>query len=815
MCRGAHPPLNLLSTRLLTWDGAFTTPKSTRSAKRAMPLAAQRAYTSLGPCAHSARKVRFLTTPVTITPKMKRLLLAGLVALLLLRPFPTRAADKWTRVQSKNFTLVGNATENQIREIAEGLEVFRTAFSRFFRLREGSSVATTVLVFRSDAAFKPFKPLYQGKPANLAGFFQPGPDMKFIALAADMQTPRVIYHEYVHRLMSDNMGRQPPWFQEGFAECFSTMEIIGKDKKVRLGRAIGEHVGLLSERRFMPLEQLFSVVHGSPEYNEEEKQGVFYAESWALVHYMMFNTEQRRTQFNTFLAEIGRGAPAAKAFQQVFNVELPIFQKEFEAYIYGRQAWNLFEVQTPAGLDRSKGMTTRVMSEGEAESYLGDLLLRLDRLPEAETHLTKAIQLDSKLSAPQVAMGKLQLRKGNRAEALVYAKRAAELDPNNYLARYSYASVLRNQEASGSDREIIRLELKKTIELAPQFVEAIEMLASENLARNLDTVETIELLAKAIAVAPGRDYLVLQLASALTRTQQRESARPLLQSLLAKPGIEPIYRQNAESMLSFLDRAAAAETANRAADRAIAERNQSITGQRTRNVTTPTIADAGATEPPEIRRPAPEPAENDRPVRVERPTGTLAPGNARIRGMLTLLDCTNGVTISLLVDSKTVKLHTTRPNDIIFTNYNSGVSGTVACGPLPGNGVPASVAYRVEPSDGSIGVPLAVDFLENMDSFVSNTKGLPSIAGTKEVRGLLTMLECSSGVTITLTAEGRIVILRANSTTTVAFLNGPNSDGTVSCGKFPGAGLPVTILYRPSNSSDFLGDPVIVEFQRN
>lgn len=44
----------------------------------------------------------------------------------------------------------------------------------------------------------------------------------------------------------------------------------------------------------------------------------------------------------------------------------------------------------------------------------------------------------------------------------------------------------------GSDKETIRLELKKAIELAPQFVEATEMLASENLARNLEIGETIE-----------------------------------------------------------------------------------------------------------------------------------------------------------------------------------------------------------------------------------------------------------------------------------------------------------------------------------
>src|SRR4030095_4613209 len=121
--------------------------------------------------------------------------------------------------------------------------------------------------------------------------------------------------EYVHRLMGDNMGSLPLWFQEGFAECFSTMEIEGRDKKVRLGRAIGEHVALLNERVFMPLEQLFAVQHGSPEYNEDEKQGLFYAESWAFVHYMMFDSEQRRAQFNNFLTAIGSGTPAAEGFK--------------------------------------------------------------------------------------------------------------------------------------------------------------------------------------------------------------------------------------------------------------------------------------------------------------------------------------------------------------------------------------------------------------------------------------------------------------------------------------------------------------------
>jgi tetratricopeptide (TPR) repeat protein len=636
-----------------------------------------------------------------------------LLFLLLLSALPAAAADKWTRVQSRNFTLVGNATENEIREVAQGLEVFRTAFSRFFKLKEGSSIATTVVVFRSDQAFKPFKPVYKGKPANIDGYFQPGEDMNFIVLAADMQTPRVIYHEYVHRLMSDNLASLPLWFQEGFAECFSTMEIEGRDKKVRLGRAIGEHVELLNNRVFMPLEQLFAVQHGSAEYNEDEKQGLFYAESWAFVHYMMFNAEQRRAQFNDFLSAIGSGTPAAEAFKNAFDTELSAFQKVFEAYIQQRMAWNAFEIQTPTGLDRNKDMSARVMTEAEAESAMGDLLLRLSRVPEAETHLAKAVQLDPKLASAQASMGRLLEEKGSAGEAIAFLKRATELDPSNYLTHYYYAALIHSQKTpSENDWQVMRSELQKSIDLAPQFIEATQMLADVNLSRNADIPQTVELLAKALLVAPGQDYLAVQLAFALSRTQQRESARPLARSLLVKPTLDPRLRQDAQALLEFLDRTAAVESANRA-----------IAEQRARSVRT-VQADAplsvsseqptsDAAVAPVPRRTEANPGARD-PVIVESAT-RLPPGTARVRGVLTLLDCRNGVTISLTVDGKVVKLRTSTPSEIKFTSFNPAITGTIACGPAPGNGVPAVIVYRPVSSDDSIGEPISIDFVESVD----------------------------------------------------------------------------------------------------
>ena len=91
--------------------------------------------------------------------------------------------DEWTSVQSKNFQLVGNARERDIRKVAARLEQFREVFGRLFT--DGnivSPVPTTVIVFKNDSSYAPFKPLYQGRASEVAGYFQAGRDVNYITL---------------------------------------------------------------------------------------------------------------------------------------------------------------------------------------------------------------------------------------------------------------------------------------------------------------------------------------------------------------------------------------------------------------------------------------------------------------------------------------------------------------------------------------------------------------------------------------------------------------------------------------------------------
>ncbi len=137
-------------------------------------------------------------------------------------PSSISAKDEWLQVRSKNFNLIGNASERDIRKVGGKLEQFRETFRQLFgQTNLNSGVPTNVVVFKSASAYKPFKPVRADGKAdtNIAGYFQPGDDVNYITLSTEgdeADTYGTIFHEYVHSIINTNFGKSevPPWFNE-------------------------------------------------------------------------------------------------------------------------------------------------------------------------------------------------------------------------------------------------------------------------------------------------------------------------------------------------------------------------------------------------------------------------------------------------------------------------------------------------------------------------------------------------------------------------------------------------------------------------
>jgi hypothetical protein len=194
------------------------------------------------------------------------------------------AKDEWVKIRSKNFQLVGNAAEKDIRRVAVKLEQFRETFRQIFtKVNFSSPVPTNVIVFKNDKSFRDFKPVGDdGKRTDwVAGYFLGGEDVNYIVLSTEGEksfTYRTIFHEYIHYLVDNDIGRSnvPPWFNEGLAEYYEMFE-IENDQKVTLGGLNQNHLLLLQQNKLIPFETFFNVDNYSLQRQGHNSAGLFYA----------------------------------------------------------------------------------------------------------------------------------------------------------------------------------------------------------------------------------------------------------------------------------------------------------------------------------------------------------------------------------------------------------------------------------------------------------------------------------------------------------------------------------------------------------
>lgn len=645
----------------------------------------------------------------------RRIFTFTVAACLLLVAFavPVSAKDTWTNVKSKNFFLIGNASEKEIRQVATRLEQFRDIFTRLYKgINFTSPVPTTVVVFKSESAYKPFN------PRNVPGYFQPGPDVNYITLTTERRNSaddpfQTIFHEYVHLLVNNTMSVRPVWFNEGLAEYYSTF-YLDDDRKAFLGELISNHLFRLRQEKMMPLRELFAVDHSSTYYNESDKRGVFYAQSWALIHYLIQgNNGQRLPQLGTFIDLLGAGASVEESFAKAFQIDFQVLEKELKEYVKGGH-YKKSRVTFERKLEFDTEAQSAPISEAEAQAYLGDLSLHLGDVSGAAKRLEQALQLDPDLAIANSSLGMVRVRQGKFAEAKPLLRKAVASNSQNYLAHYNYAFALSREGmdsgnlVSGYSKEAVSEmtdELKKAIELAPTFPESYSLLAFVNLVRGEEIDESIALLKRGMALSPGRGQFAFMLAQLYMRKQDFKGARQILQQLAHGAGEDRLLRANAQALLETIKRMeeqmARFEQPQTEADTGASGPEQAPRLRSRRDTTSGTSG----------RETAPEELVSDREFQL--PIIKPEAGEEQLRGLLLRIDCdSKGATFVVKVGERILKLRAPDFNGIQFTTYTREVSGEVSCGARkPANDVVVTFRPSKEAKPKFDGVPVALEFV--------------------------------------------------------------------------------------------------------
>jgi tetratricopeptide (TPR) repeat protein len=471
---------------------------------------------------------------------LRRVLAVAAVAMLLPFRFALGAGDPnegWVEVRSAHFVVSTNASEKEARRIADQFEQIRALFhAAFANLRVDPAQPVLILAAKNENTMKMLLPEHWEVKGHVhpAGLYQQGEDKHYVILRVDSEGTNpfhALYHEYTHALLHLNFTGLPLWLDEGLAEFYGNSQL--GEKESRIGTIDNTNLYILGQNKLLPIETLLNVERSSPHYNEANRASVFYAESWALVHYLMMDEEAKKRQLlKNFLTTWDKGGSQIEAAQQAFG-DLKRFGEVIEGY--SRQTRFLVGVIKNGQQAADKTYTVRNLPAGEVLALRADSAAHRNQLEQAQLLLEQAMQLEPNLAITHEAMGYYKYRKEDQSGADKEMKKAMDLGSASFVAPY-YHGMLLLRGGLGSP-ELLQEAIKsfeRATQINPQFAPAFVGLAQAYSVRPETQKQSVEAGIRAAKLEPTNRAYSINLVHLLLNNNREADARQLAQRLLDK-----------------------------------------------------------------------------------------------------------------------------------------------------------------------------------------------------------------------------------------------------------------------------------------
>ncbi|HZC22059.1 MAG TPA: tetratricopeptide repeat protein [Candidatus Binatia bacterium] len=459
----------------------------------------------------------------------------ALVLALLLTASVALSRDKnesWIQVTGPHFVVVTNSSEKQGRRIADQFERMRSLFHVLFPKAQMDATGAPIIVLavnddRDFRALEPQEYLTKGS-LQLGGLFLEAADKNYVLMRIDAEGEHpyaVIYHEYTHFLLRRSAEWMPLWMNEGLAEFYQNTDI--REKDAALGQPSVEDILVLRQNRLLPLPTLLTVDRNSPYYHEENKGSIFYAESWALMHYIETGDAQQKTHHLLDYANLlSQKVDPVTAAAQVFG-DLKKLQADLENYVE-HGSFRYFKLTTATDVDDST-FKVQPLTAAQGDALRADFLAYNSRNADAQALLDHVLQEDPKNVQAHETKGFLEFRAGNIEEAKKWYEQAVQLDSQSFLAHYYFAAMTMDR-GPGADQQRVENSLRTAIKLNPSFDPAFDRLAVllAMQRKNLDEARTAELTA--ISLGPANVVYRVNMANILMMLNNPKGALQVLEA---------------------------------------------------------------------------------------------------------------------------------------------------------------------------------------------------------------------------------------------------------------------------------------------
>lgn len=456
--------------------------------------------------------------------------MAGVVLLALALAGTAQAREKWVEVSSPHFKVLTDAGQDEGLQLAEHFEKMRETFSALLGAHPQDTAPMLVLAVRNRKEFRAIEPAaYLGKgKLDLAGYFMDREARNYILLRLDVDGEHpyaTIYHEYTHYLLRDDYTWMPLWLNEGLAQFYQNTDIHAEE--VDLGQPDLGDLMYLRTHSLIPIATLVQITASSPYYHEEQKGTIFYAESWALTHYLIVTDREHGTELlGTYERDLQARQDSLTAARHAFG-SLRQMDKNLDDYL-NHLSYAYFRLKRKMVVNKAE-FQTRAVAQGEANAIRAGVLVDSHRLDDARALLREVLKENSNSAVGNQMMGYLELRAGNLKAAENWYAGAVALEPQSYEANYRFAEcAMRNDDATEDVK--VEASLEKAIALNPRFAPAYDLLAQFFDIHQVHEREAHILEAQAIALEPDNVQFRLDAATGLANHQDFANALRVLEA---------------------------------------------------------------------------------------------------------------------------------------------------------------------------------------------------------------------------------------------------------------------------------------------
>jgi tetratricopeptide (TPR) repeat protein len=457
----------------------------------------------------------------------------------------------WIRLTSSHFSVLTDADEKKGKEIVVRFEQMRSLFGQLLmRSRVNISEPADILALRSDDEYAKVAPVRQSQPITDPSFFIPGADRNYFVLNVSKENSwRPISRDFALVLLNYNYPQTQAWFDEGFAEYFSSLRL--DDKQAQIGEDPERFTELLNAQAWLAIPDLFATHLDS--HQDGSRHTLFNAQSWIVMHYLL--TQSKLPETGTYFDLVqNQQLPAEQALQKAYGMTAAQFAQAVKDYFRSLAAPSQTrEKGSQAGSNSAGGIqslsvteaeeigsSTQELSPDEGASLVAEMSVRL---PEHRAQATQELETitgqpktDNVIARRGLGWAHLENKEFDRAAEQLST--GAELNIKDPWLHY-YLALVKHDAAQSSGQATEGLpnmmqDLHLVLDWAPEFAEARGMLAMAQLEGG-GVHAAMDSMRAAIQLSPRNQSYLLNMAQIYLAGQNWEAATALLDRLKSSP----------------------------------------------------------------------------------------------------------------------------------------------------------------------------------------------------------------------------------------------------------------------------------------